>query len=132
MSTPAMAAKTTEAASAEHPAAAHLSSLRLHPRFRSRAEAFEGRRGRPRRTERGAVASVIAAEGRRTFLGGPKLLRIARIAVGHADAMGGIVLPDITRRLVTRMILIVVIAIDPDVVVMPIEIAPSPIRERQI
>src|ERR1700722_4997028 len=118
-----------EAASAEHPAAAALSALRLHSGFLSRAEALKGRRDRPRRTEPVAFAFLIAAERWSTFLRRPELLHIARVAIGHCGAMARIVPPDIACRLVIGMIPIVAAAIDPDVMVAPVEIAPSPIGE---
>ena len=67
-----------------------------------------------------------------------KLLSVAQIAIGNADTMGRIVLPYISgclmighRRFMSGMKLIVTIAIDPQMVTVPIEITPIPICEGQ-
>ena len=94
MSAAAMTA-APERAMAAKSASAALAALGLRPRDRARTVAAERRRLGAWRIAGFAGSALVTAEGL-TILHRPKLLRIARIAIGHTVAMPGIVMPDVT------------------------------------
>ena len=129
--TPAHVAAPTETAvghTARHSLPAHLPALRLCADFRSRTETSKGRRCRAHGPRRATIPALITAKRPIHILRRSKLLDVALIAIGNADPVCRIMLPN-ASVLVARAKPIKTIMIDVDLMIAPVEIAPFPKSE---